>query len=235
MRSICKIWTLIIISTFVYSCGGGGDDTIPEPKQVNNPPDKPLITTPTNNVLCINNVVDFKWEEASDPDGDTVKYQLQIATNNQFTENLYMSPDILTTSYQVTLYKGIAYYWKVKTIDSKGLSSEYSSIFQFYTEGDGGSNHIPFAPNVVAPTLHQIIQTNTIQLGWTASDVDNDPLTFDVYFGTANPPTTIIAENQSATTLDVTLTPSTTYYWKIIVKDGKGGKSIGQVWDFKTD
>ena len=235
MKAIFKIWTLIVVGVFLISCSGS-DDSTPDPQPIiNNAPTQPLITTPANNLLCINNVVDFKWVEASDPDGDTVKYQLQIATNNQFTENLYMSPDILTTSYQVTLYKGIAYYWRVKTIDSKGLSSEYSSIFQFYTEGDGGSNHIPFAPNVVAPTLHQIIQTNTIQLGWTASDVDNDPLTFDVYFGTANPPTTIIAENQSATTIDVTLTPSTTYYWKIIVKDGKGGKSIGQIWDFKTD
>ena len=26
-----------------------------------------------------------------------------------------------------------------------------------------------------------------------------------------------------------------TYYWKVIVKDDKGGKTAGQVWDFKTD
>ena len=83
--------------------------------------------------------------------------------------------------------------------------------------------------------MNQIIQTNTTQLEWTASDVDNDPLTYDVYFGTVNPPITKVAENQSAKTFDVTLNSSTSYYWKIVVNDGKGGISIGQIWNFKTD
>jgi len=233
MKSQFKILTLIM-SIIMFSCGGS-DDGMPDPQPINNAPNKPVISTPANNLLCISNVVEFKWEAASDPDGDAIKYQLQIATNNQFTENVYISPEILGTSYQLTLYKGVAYYWRVKTIDSKGLSSEYSNMFQFYTEGDGGSNHLPFAPNMVTPTLHQIIQTGTTQLKWTASDVDNDPLTFDVYFGTVNPPVTMVSENQSTNTFDVTLIPSSNYYWKIIVNDGNGGKSIGQVWNFKTD
>lgn len=234
MKSIFKIWALIIVSIFICSCGGS-DDEMPIPEPINNAPNAPLISTPANNLLCISNVVEFIWAIATDPDGDNVNYQLQIATNNQFTENVFNSPNITGTSYQLTLYKGVAYYWRVKTIDSKGLSGEYSNIFQFYTEGDGDSNHIPFAPNVVTPALHQIIQTSTTQLKWSASDVDNDPLTFDVYFGTVNPPTTIVAENLTTNSLDVSLDPSTNYYWRIIVNDGKEGKSIGQVWNFKTD
>ena len=234
MNSICKIWTLIIVGVLTYSCSGSGDET-PNPQPINNAPNTPAVSSPANNLLCISNVVEFNWEATTDPDGDSVKYQLQIATNNQFTENVYNSPEITVTTYQLTLYKGVAYYWRVKAIDSKGLSGEYSKIFQFYTEGDGDSNHVPFAPNVVTPSLHQIIQTPTVQLEWTASDVDNDPLTFDVYFGTVNPPTAIVAENLSANTFGVILNPSSNYYWQIIVNDGKGGKSIGQVWNFKTN
>lgn len=234
MKSIFKIWTIITVSVFLFACSGSDDNT-PDPQPINNAPDKPIITTPSNNLLCIDNIVQFQWQAATDPDGDNVSYQLQIATNNQFTENVQNSSNIAGTSYQLTLNKGVAYYWRVKTIDSKGLSSDYSNTFQFYTEGDGGSNHIPFAPNIVAPKMYEIIQASTAQLEWTASDVDNDPLTFDVYFGTVNPPTTKVLENHSALTYNVTLNPSTIYYWKIDVNDGKGGKSIGQVWNFKTD
>lgn len=236
MKSKFKIWTLITVSLFLFSCSGGSsDDDEPNPQPVNNAPDKPAISVPVNNLLCINNVVQFQWEAATDPDGDPVSYQLQLATNNQFTENVQNSSNIEGTSYQISLNKGVAYYWRVKTVDSKGLSSEYSNIFQFYTEGDGESNHLPFAPNIVSPNLNQIIEANPTQLEWTASDVDSDQLTYDVYFGTVNPPSTKVAENQSAKTFAVTLNSSTTYYWKIVVNDGKGGISIGQIWNFKTN
>ena len=60
-------------------------------------------------------------------------------------------------------------------------------------------------------------------------------MTFDIYFDTVNPPTTKEAENQSETTLNVDLASSSNYYWKVVVKDDKGGETVGQVWNFKTD
>jgi len=234
-----KFLTLLILATslILASCGGGsgGGDNPPDPQPTNNAPSNPSITTPTNNQLCIDNVVTFQWNAASDPDGDVVRYQLQIATDNQFTQNVQNETNITGTSIQVTLDKGVAYYWRVKAVDSKNASSDYSSTFQFYTEGEGESNHLPFSPSVVAPSLNEVVQTITATLEWTASDVDNDPLTFDVYFGTNNPPATKVSENQSALTFDVDLTNGTNYYWKIAVKDDKGGTTIGQVWNFKTD
>jgi hypothetical protein len=65
--------------------------------------------------------------------------------------------------------------------------------------------------------------------------VDNDPLTYDVYFGTDNPPTVVLSPDQSETTISKDLDPSTNYYWKIVVKDNNGGQTIGQTWNFKTD
>jgi len=34
---------------------------------------------------------------------------------------------------------------------------------------------------------------------------------------------------------NVTASSSTKYYWKVTVKDNKGGQTIGQVWSFTTD
>ena len=70
------------------------------------------------------------------------------------------------------------------------------------------------------PALNSQTAT-TVTLQWTASDADtSDILTYDVYFGTENQPTIVT---------------SATYYWKIVVKDNKGGQTIGQVWIFTTD
>lgn len=61
-------------------------------------------------------------------------------------------------------------------------------------------------------------------------------LTCDVFFGTVNPPVTKIGNNQTAKTLNVeNLVSATNYYWKVLVKDGKGGETFGQVWNYKTD
>jgi hypothetical protein len=89
---------------------------------------------------------------------------------------------------------------------------------------------------LVAPTLNETVSGTSTTLSWTASDVDTeDTLTYDVYFGTEENPTTKEGNNISANTLSVDISGTTTYYWKVVVKDDKGGKTIGQIWDFKTD
>ena len=232
-----NIFFITAFSLMLCSCGGSGEDyPVPEPTPVvNKAPSTPVQTTPLNNQLCIDYVVDFQWNAASDPDGDTVSYEMQIATDNQFTQNL-LTKTSSSTTISVTLNKGIAYYWRVLAKDSKGLTSMYSSTFSFYTEGDGESNHLPFLPVIVNPKLNSIEQDAIVTLEWTASDVDsNDTLLFDVFLDTINPPTTKVAENLSETTLNQTLESSKNYYWKVVVKDDKGGETIGQVWGFKTD
>lgn len=228
---------LLVISFSLFSCGGsGGDDTTPpEPEPTNNKPTNPSNTKPTNNLLCIDNSLTFEWSASTDPDGDAISYQLQVATNNQFNENLQSLNNISSTSTQLSLEEGVAYYWRVKAMDSKNASSDYSSIFQFYTEGEGELNHLPFSPAMVEPKLHSIVQTLSTTLSWTASDVDNDPLVFDIYFDSVDPPVAIISENQSGLSLEVNLSSSTDYFWQVIVKDDKGGVTKGQVWNFKTD
>ncbi len=230
---------ITIISTVLWSCGGGGGDdspttTTPPPVAVNKAPSTPSQSTPTNNQLCIDNTVQFQWNASTDPEGNSITYELQIATNNQFTENLQTKTSS-STSTAVTFDKGVAYYWRIKAKDNKNASSSYSSIFNFYTEGEGESNHLPFSPGISEPALNALVQESSTDLKWTASDVDNDPLTFDVYFDTVNPPTAKVAENQSETTLNQALESAKDYYWKVVVKDDKGGETIGQVWNFKTD
>jgi hypothetical protein len=229
------LFTLTICS-ILWSCGGGGgEDPPPPPPPTNEAPSTPSLVEPTNNLLCIDNTVDFQWNAATDPEGDAITYQIQVSKNNQFTE-IVQTLNGTETTRSISLEKGVAYYWRVKAIDNKNASSNYSSTFQFYTEGDGVTNHLPFSPVLVNPLLNAVEQEATTTLEWTASDVDtNDTLTFDIYLDTVNPPITKISENQSETALNVDLTSSQSYYWKVVVKDDKGGQTIGQIWNFQTD
>jgi hypothetical protein len=194
------------------------------------------LANPVNNALCIDNVLVFGWNASTDADADAITYQIEVATDAQFT-NIDHTLTSASTGKSITLEKGKAYYWRVKATDSKNESSDYSSTFQLYTEGVGVSNHLPFSPVLVSPGIGDVMDgtATPVNLKWTASDVDtDDTLTYDVYFGTDNPPTTV-TENVAETNLDVVIAPSTPYYWKVVVKDGQGGQTDGQVWDFKTD
>ena len=226
---------IIAVSTLIWSCGGsGGDEPTPPPPAENKAPSTPTLVAPTNNLLCINNSVEFRWNASTDPEGNAITYQIDISKDNQFSTIAHTFYETSTVK-TVSLEKGVAYYWRVKATDIKNASSSYTSTNQFYTEGVGQQNHIPFIPVLVKPVLNSTVTETTATLEWTATDVDNDLLKFDVYFGKDKSPA-LVVENQSGLTYSVNnLESSTYYYWKIVVKDDKGGISIGQVWSFVKD
>ncbi len=236
--------SLLIASVFLLASCGGGDDNDSSPSvdqevppvipSVNQAPSKvESLIFPTNNLLCTTNTLKFEWSASTDSDGDKISYQLEISKDNQFSK-LDQSFKVSETFQTVTLEKNLAYYWRVKATDKKNASADYSNINQFYTEGEGEINYLPFAPQRVAPTVENITATST-NLEWNCSDVDNDILTYDVYFDTVNPPLTKVGDNQSASSLNVNLNPATTYYWKIVAKDNNSGESISQIWSFSTN
>ena len=230
------IYTLLTLSTVLWSCGGGGGDT-PPPVTVNHAPTTPTLAYPTADLLCLENPVECKWNASTDEDpGDVITYQLEVAKNSSFTDSK-QTFNIQTLTQSVPLLEDVAYYWRVKATDDKNASSSYSSVYKFYTYGEGITNHLPFSPDLVSPTLNGVVLTATANLQWTASDADvADTLTFDVYFGTDESLASVTPVNQTATNfVTPTLAASTTYYWKVVVKDGKGGQTIGQIWNFTTD
>jgi hypothetical protein len=50
---------------------------------------------------------------------------------------------------------------------------------------------------------------------------------YDVYFGTVNPPATIVSANQSDTSYSYSVTGNTTYYWSVRAKSGNGETDPG--------
>lgn len=232
-----KIIYLASIALLFISCGGGGsDEPLPTPEPANTAPTVPTLVAPATSSLCINNIVAFEWSASTDTENNPIVYQLQIATDNQFGQ-IVSTSEISSRTHSVTLDKGKAYYWRVKATDSKNASSAYSGTFSFYTEGVAVANHLPFLPEVIQPETNTTITGTTAVLKWFASDADaSDVLTYDVYLGTTNPPTVKVAENRATSIFEaVSLQAATQYYWRIVVKDNKGGETRGQVWNFRTN
>jgi hypothetical protein len=222
---------LSIIGFSIISCSGGGDDSVP----TNAAPTIPTLIAPANNKLCIDNSVSFQWNASTDADNDAITYQIQVAKDKGFLQ-IVKTMEGATNAQSILLEKGTAYYWRIKAKDSKGLTGDYSAIYSFYTSAEAVINHLPFSPDLVAPVFNAALNTTTAKLSWTAVDVDpTDTLVYDVYFGTVNPPTTKVSENLATNTLDVPIAAAKEYYWKVVVKDNKGGETTGQIWKFKTN
>jgi uncharacterized protein (TIGR02145 family) len=97
------------------------------------------------------------------------------------------------------------------------------------------ANQPPAQPTNPNPPNNSTNQQINSQLSWTCTDPENDPLTFDVYFGTANPPPQV-STGQSTTTYNPgALSYSTTYYWKIVAHDDHSNTTEGSVWSFTTE
>ena len=95
-------------------------------------------------------------------------------------------------------------------------------------------NQVPATPSNPSPADGATDQYRSISLSWTCSDPDDDPLTYDVFFGTANDPPRV-AENQTRTGFDPGgLNKNQLYYWKIISIDDHYHSTVGSVWSFTT-
>ncbi|MDI6840954.1 MAG: C25 family cysteine peptidase [bacterium] len=74
---------------------------------------------------------------------------------------------------------------------------------------------------------------NVPKLIWSCRDPDGDPLSYNLYFGTDNPPITCVYTGAD-TFYNATLDYASTYYWKIVATDAEGASTEGNVWSFTT-
>ncbi len=232
MRKLLAILIFGIICVSGTSCSGGSDGDI---ELTDSTPLAPTLIFPAQNELCITNLLEFKWNASTNTDGGPLLYVFEIAKDNQFS-NIVISEVQTSTSKIVTLEKGVAYFWRVKAKSVKNIESAYSAISKFYTEEIPNSNHLPFAPALANPNLGQTLNnTTTVNLQWSATDIDLDPLKYDVFFGKDKDALVLVAENIENTNFEVSLnTAQTTYFWKVIVKDNKGTAVTGPIWHFKV-
>ncbi|MCX7546897.1 lipocalin family protein [Xanthomarina sp. F1114] len=98
------------------------------------------------------------------------------------------------------------------------------------------------APANQAPNIFNVTDVSNDadlqpQLSWeSATDPENDAITYQVYLDTQNPPQTSIASNLNTTSYSTQtdLQPETTYYWMVVAKDTHGNTTQSNIDSFKT-
>ncbi|MER3374841.1 MAG: lipocalin family protein [Allomuricauda sp.] len=103
---------------------------------------------------------------------------------------------------------------------------------------DGPSNQIPEKAVLTNPA-HQTQGADIENLGlqWQqATDPDGDPVLYDVFLGSTNPPMENVTSDLNTTNFSVEgpLEFNTIYYWNISAKDGNGGSSQSEIFSFTT-
>ena len=114
------VFVLVILGLVLLSC-------VP----VNHPPTAPTNPSPSNGATDVSLMPTLSWE-ASDPDGDTLTFDLYfgIDSNNLELEKT----DLIGESYATgTLNSGTKYYWKVVAKEGKGGETE-GPIWSFITQ-----------------------------------------------------------------------------------------------------
>jgi hypothetical protein len=96
------------------------------------------------------------------------------------------------------------------------------------------SNHPPNEPNDPYPANGSTGVDVNIDLSWKCDDPEDDPLSYDVYFGETNPPPKIISNQTNSSYEPGTLNITQTYYWRIIAWDNYNESTSGPIWNFKT-
>ena len=101
-------------------------------------------------------------------------------------------------------------------------------------DSTGPSNKKPNSPSNPSPADNATNIYITPTLTWVCSDPEENPLNYDVYFGTSPTPS-LVNEGQTDNTYSPGILDSiTTYYWKIVAKDDHDNETSGEVWQFTT-
>ncbi|MDP8221586.1 MAG: Ser-Thr-rich GPI-anchored membrane family protein [Candidatus Stygibacter frigidus] len=201
---------------------------------INNPPVEPYYPNPTDNADNVPINTNISWS-CSDPDGDMLTYDIYFGTDPTPDSGELVSSNQSETSCNLeTLNQDTNYYWKIVAHDDHSNFTT-GDIWQFKTEGN--ANQPPNPPSNPSPANNTTSISLNTNLSWDCSDPDNDPLIYDVYFGTDPSPDAgeLLSTNQDNTTYNPgTMYEETTYYWKIVAKDDHSNSATSDIWEFVT-
>jgi len=192
----------------------------------NNPPDPPSNPDPADGATDVPVDTEVCWT-CSDPDGDTLRYDVYFGTAedpplvaNDIYDNCWAPPTALDY--------GVTYYWKIVAKDTETFTE--GDVWHFTTRSE---NHAPDDPTNPFPADGASGMATDLEMSWTCSDPDGDVLTYDLYFGTeADPP--LYAEGLPDARYSMAgMATDTTYYWKGVASDGEL-MTEGPVWSFST-
>ena len=99
----------------------------------------------------------------------------------------------------------------------------------------GTDPHAPFIPSDPTPGNGSNKLPLSVSLSWSGADPDDDPLTYDVYFGTTRTPSLVALALTEGSHFVGSLRQTQTYHWRVVAFDPEGNSISSPLWSFETD
>jgi ligand-binding sensor domain-containing protein len=174
------------------------------------PASTPTLLSPADNATNILLNPSLRWNLAA----KATSYQLQVASNTDFSPLDYGQSDINGISHQVPgLAAGTKYYWRVRGMNGRWPGG-WSNVWNFTTLA------LPSIPTLVSPADGATGIPTSVRLTWRAS---RDAASYRVQVSTSPgfSPTVFDQVGIADTSQMVTgLLNSTAYYWRVNAANG---------------
>lgn len=158
-------------------------------------------------------------------------YYLQLSWCLSSTPAGYWLAGRFTDVYEVNTYQGYP-AWTTSNMINSDPDKNKNFVDDLL---DVVPNNAPLEPSNPSPANNATGISTSTSLSWDCTDPEGDPLTYDIYFGTINPPTAKISSDQTSKSYTTTgLIAGKDYYWKIVAKDSKGNNTEGPIWKLTT-
>ena len=218
-RAKLLFFIFLVTSLIIFSCSDDNTSSDNEPPTV-------TITYPADNSEFVQGAVINVTADAADNEGiKEVRFYIDglFASSDEEEPYEYEWDTGSTRDTDHTIY--------AEAYDTNDNTKTSEVINITLTEPVGNPPELPDNPT---PINNATSVSTNINLSWTCTDPDGDPLTYDVHFGTdVNPP--LLNSGQSETIYDPgALIEETTYYWKIVAHDDNSNSTIGDIWQFTT-
>lgn len=188
----------------------------------NNPPTFIRYISPIDNQVVKTQKVDFEWN-ANDVENDTIYYNIYLKyVGNSFIKLNDVPLTANTYTYEPPI-KG-QYQWRIELWDELNTDNKIMVLeaptFDYEPTSDSTINHKPTI-TLKEPIDGSTLQHSEILFSWEASDIDKDPLTYDLFLGESLNSFTNIVSKYNKSTYSYSLESTGLYYWKVLVSDGK--------------
>ena len=178
-------------------------------------PGSPGSPSPSNGATGVSTTPSLSWTAAG-----ATAYDVSFGTSNPPGA---AASNLTTATYAPpALASGTQYFWQIVARNSAGTTS--GPVWSFTTAAV-----LPGLPGSPSPSNGATGVSTTPSLSWTAAGAT----TYDVGFGTSNPPGPAASNLTTATYAPPALASGTQYFWQIVARNSAGTTS-GPVWSFTT-
>ncbi len=184
----------------------------------------PTLVSPGNNAIDLAQPIVLDWST----EATATSYDVQVDDNSNFSSPVYSTNRTLSYLTVTGLSLDTRYYWRVRSVNSCGVSS-WTAAWSFVTQGlVSGAEDITACSDTVYGTSRPILML------WNGERSESNRYYFEVADDSSFLPATIVtrsdeveeeSDGSASWHIDRTLTAGHTYYWRAAL-NSEGYSSI---------